>query len=228
MGFYFLFSNFKGICFFCKLSVKIKKILILFLLAIPLFASPIDEIIEIVPIEDFENNVLTNEDFIIRGNHSKIPEIKISENLTSPDLISEKSLLLRFPKGTTDLPIEIRFKSPIPINKFLMEIEFHIFSNSPGGELGIILEDTHFEVHILKVCNLTFSDWRKFTIGIPKKVHQENWVFGKDSNINIIGLIYTPGKQVSKNREDIIVLDDIVGRLIPKLKFLETDKIDSN
>lgn len=186
----------------------------------PLISGDLQEITEWVVLEDFEKNRITEENFIVRGNQTRIPEVKMSKNLVSPDLLSETSLLLRFPKGTTDLPIEIRFQNPILVEKHILELNFHIFSNAPGGELGVLLEDTRFTTHILKIAHLSFQDWKKFSVTLSPHIIQSNWVNGKESPLKLIGFIYTPVLTESKNREDIIVIDDITAKVIPKPTIL--------
>jgi hypothetical protein len=200
--------------FFCSLSLGL-----LGLGAGILYSKDLKErIVETITLEDFEENRITEENFIVRSNQTRTPEVKMSKNLVSPDLLSETSLLLRFPKGTTNLPIEIRFQNPILVNQYLLELHFHIFSNSPGGELGILIEDTYFEMHTFKIANLHFSDWKKIELPIGSKIYQADWILGKPSPVRIIGFLYTPIQTDSKNREDLIVIDDILAKVIPKLK----------
>jgi hypothetical protein len=190
-----------------------------YLITWSLDSRPRDEFLSTFVVEDFESTIWTEKNVIYRGNPDHFPEIRTSKSLTSPNLISETSLLLRFPKGTTEQNIEIRFPEPKPVTDFVISFQFHLYGNSQGGSLSILIEDSRLEHHILPIGNLNFNGWKEFSVKLNPSIQQGNKFLKTPSSIRILGLIYNSDISNSKNREDLLAIDDIIALTIQKIKI---------
>ncbi|MCX8000676.1 MAG: flagellar filament outer layer protein FlaA [Leptospiraceae bacterium] len=186
-----------------------------------LLSHSLEEFTQKIILEDFEESKWTKENLKIYSNSSYQPEIKISKAVTSPNVISSSSLFLRFPKETTEQNIELRFSSPKEIEKYLVAIRFQIFANSQGGVLSFLLEDANFEIQRIFICSLNFSGWKEFKIPIGNKIYQADRILNQSSKLRLVGFLYTPALDKSKNREDILALDDIEVFVLNKYKVPE-------
>lgn len=183
-----------------------------------LFASPIEEFTQKIVIEDFETSEWSQNNIKIYSNSEFQPEVKVSKSLVSPNILSNSSLLIRFPKNTTEQNIEIRFQTPKEIEKYIVAIRFQVFANNQGGELAFLIEDTNFELKKFPVCVLNFSGWKEFDVKLARKIYQQDRVLHQHAKIRFIGFLYTPVLNKSFNREDILGLDDIEIFVLDKYK----------
>ncbi|MCX7999950.1 MAG: flagellar filament outer layer protein FlaA, partial [Leptospiraceae bacterium] len=172
-------------------------------------------------LEDFEEVGWANAQLKIYSNSIYKPEVKISKTVTSPNILSNSSLFLRFPKEIIQENIELRFSTPKEIEKYLLEIRFQIFANSQGGTLSFLLEDANFEMKRFLICSLDFSGWKEFQVTVGNKVYQQDRILNKPSKLRFVGFLYTPSLDKSKNREDILALDDIEVFVLEKYKVPE-------
>ena len=72
----------------------------------------IPEYKERVLLEDFESLKLTNQSIKIQANTHYLPEVRMSKNLTSPDLQSNTSLLIRVSNEGSGIPMDLLFPKP--------------------------------------------------------------------------------------------------------------------
>lgn len=196
--------------------MKVSLYLILFIFS--LFANSIEEFTQKVVIEDFETSSWSQNNIKIYSNSEFKPEIKISNNLTSPNIFSNSSLLIRFPKNTTEQNIEIRFQSPKEIDKYILGIRFQVFANNQGGELAFLIEDANFELKKFPICILNFTGWKEFNVKLARKIYQQDRVLYQSTKTRLIGFLYTPALDKSLNREDILGFDDIEIFVLDKYK----------
>lgn len=178
-----------------------------------------EEFTQKIIIEDFEESSWSEKNIRVFSNSQAKPEVKISKTITSPNILSESSLLLRFPKETIDQNIEIKFLSPKEIDKYALFIRFQIFANGQGGELAFLIEDANFEVKRFSICNLNFSGWKEIQIPLGNKVSQRDRVLNQPAKIRFLGFLYTPALDKSINREDILAIDDIEAFVLEKYKL---------
>jgi hypothetical protein len=66
---------------------------------------------------------------------------------------------------------------------------------------------------------LNFSGWKEFIVKLNPGIHQESKILGASSRIRVLGIIYTPDTTASKNREDLLAIDDIFAITLPKIKL---------
>ena len=71
------------------------------------------------------------------------------------------------------------------------------------------LLDTHFQKHQIRIANLNFDGWKNFKIQIGNKISQRNYILEKPSSVKLVGLQLNLTKKETKEREDIIAIDDI-------------------
>ena len=135
---------------------------------------------EYVLLEDFESIKITNQSFRIQANTNYLPDVRMSKTLISPDLISNTSLLIRIPREGTGIPIDLFFPKPYSIEDYIIEFEFYVYSNQASGELFI-----------------------------GNKISQRNYILEKPSSVKLVGLQLNLTKKETKEREDIIAIDDI-------------------
>jgi len=197
---------------------KLFYILCLFFLS-SVFSQPREDFLEEIVIEDFENQTSKEYSFRIYSNSEVIPEIKKTKTLTSPNLFSNHSLFLRFPKGTTDQNIEIKFTNPRQITNYVLYFKLQIFANTQGGSISLILEDSNFEVHILPVTVLNFNGWKEIIVKLSSSIKQDIKTLHSYSSVKVLGFLYTPDTSQAKNREDLFALDDIIAITLPKFKL---------
>lgn len=164
---------------------------------------------EYVLLEDFESIKITNQSFRIQANTNYLPDVRMSKTLISPDLISNTSLLIRIPREGTGIPIDLFFPKPYSIEEYIIEFEFYVYSNQASGELFMYLLDTHFQKHQIRIANLNFDGWKNFKIQIGNKISQRNYILEKPSSVKLVGLQLNLTKKETKEREDIIAIDDI-------------------
>ncbi len=170
-------------------------------------------------LEDFEKKDFSEKNLLMRGQSSSRPEIMMSSSFVSPDLNSERSLLLRFPNESVMLPVEILFTEPAQFEDYVTDITLHIYSNGSGGEIFLLIEDSRFILHSVPVSRLNFSGWKKIQIRIPSEIRQNNLLLHKNSDLKLLGFQFNPAKTDSTVKEILIGIDDILYSSIPKKKF---------
>lgn len=171
-----------------------------------------------VLVEDFESITLTRQMFHIQANTNYLPEIRMSKHLTSPDLNSNTSLLIRIPPEGTGIPIDLVFQKPYILEDYIIEFEINLYSNQANGELFFYLLDTKFQKYKVLMANLNYDGWKRFRIPIGNKISQKDYILGKPSFVKLTGIQFSPSKKETKNKEDIIAIDDIF--IIKRKKFL--------
>lgn len=135
---------------------------------------------------------------------------RISNTLTSPNIISNKSVLIRIENQQTKEPLELYFNDPYVREDYLIEMEFNIYSNHSNSDLYILIKDSTFTIHKIKISSLNFEGWKQITVPIKQKIHQTNKVVFKNTQIIILGLLYIPSNKDGYIKEDLIALDDII------------------
>jgi hypothetical protein len=169
---------------------------------------------------DFEKDFLPELQLTIKSNSSFSPEMKMTDTITSPDLESSGALLLRLPRGSVLIPWDIRFKNPLNISGYLTELEFNVYSNKSGGDLYMLIRDTNFETSKLLIAKLNYSGWKKHSIKIGNKLKQQDYIVGKETELQMLGFLYQPAETNSVIKEDLIVLDDIIYYSFEKYKLI--------
>ena len=145
----------------------------------------------------------------------------MSKNLTSPDLISNTSLFVRIPTSGSGIPIDLIFSKPYRIEDYLIEIEFHIYSNQANGDLFLYLQDSKFQKHKILITSLNYNGWKSFKVPIGNKVFQSDYIIGKASSIKLTGIQFNVAKKETKDKEDFIAIDDIFIVKRSKYRFSE-------
>jgi hypothetical protein len=177
--------------------------------------------------ENFEDFNISNLTILRTANTNYLPEVKLSKNLTSPDLISKVSLLIRISSGETGIPFDLKFTNPYSLEGYANELEFYIYSNNANGELFLYLLDCKFQKHKIKIASLNFEGWKKFIVPIGNNIFQSDFIIGKSIPIKVTGIQISTIKKESKQKEDIIVLDDILwtGRIKYRIPSNELEGI---
>lgn len=170
-------------------------------------------------LEDFEKKDFSEKNLLLRGQSFSRPEIMMSSSFVSPDLNSDRSLLLRFPNESAMLPVEILFAEPAQFQDYVTDITLHIYSNGSGGEIFLLLEDSRFTLHSVPAARLNFSGWKKIQIRIPSEIRQNNLLLNKNSDLKLSGFQFNPAKTESTVKEILIGIDDILYGSIPKKKL---------
>ncbi|HMV42080.1 MAG TPA: hypothetical protein PK079_09605 [Leptospiraceae bacterium] len=186
-----------------------------------LFAQAKEEFIfkEKICIQDFESISLSDLNVKVSANTSELPEIKFSKTLTSPDLQSNTSLLIRNLVGQKKNPFEIIFKKPLLISDHIIEIEFNIYSNKIRSDLFLILMDNKFQFHTILITHLDFDGWKQIKLPIQNGIYQSDFLLQDKSISKVIGFNIIPAKIGEiQNTENIIVLDDMF--LIRRQKYI--------
>ncbi|MBK8398434.1 MAG: hypothetical protein IPL26_24725 [Leptospiraceae bacterium] len=185
-------------------------ILILFI-TIPSFTEEKNEkkYIQQVLLENFESIKITNNFLRIQANTNYLPEIRMSKQFVSPNLISDTSLLIIIPIEGEGIPMDLIFPKPYIIEEYLIEFEFHIYSNQTNADFFIYIQDTHFQKHQILVAHLNFDGWKSFKIPIGNKINQRDSIIGKPSFLKLTGIQINPTVKERKTKEDIIAIDDI-------------------
>jgi hypothetical protein len=186
-------------------------IFFIFLVSGAFFAEEMDyrDYQEKILVEDFESIKITNQLFNVQANTNYLPDVRMSKNLTSPDLISNTSLLVRITPEAIGIPMNLRFSKPYILNDYIEEFQFHIYSNQANGELSIFVLDTKFQEHKIPIANLNFDGWKNFRVPIANLVSQKDFVIGKPGFMKFIGIQFSLAKKNTKNKEDLIAIDDI-------------------
>ncbi|MDX1959836.1 MAG: hypothetical protein SFU98_14795 [Leptospiraceae bacterium] len=173
---------------------------------------------------DFESFSVSDMKISVKSNSGLGPEPKLSEFFTSPDLESAKSLLFRLPRGATSELWEIRFASPLLFDGYIYTIDFPIYSNNSAGEIVALFQDANFEIRKISIAKISKKGWETYSIKILNKIPQMDASPNIPSKVYLIGFLYYPPKIESKDREDILAIDDIQYKSIPKLKNLPETK----
>jgi len=176
---------------------------------------------ERVLLEDFESKIFNSDSFQIQANTDYLPDVRMSKNLTSPDLISNTSLFVRIPTAGSGIPIDLIFSKPYKIEDYLIEIQFHIYSNQANGDLFLYLQDSKFQKHKILITSLNYNGWKSFKIPIGNKVFQSDYIIGKASSIKLTGIQFNVTKKETKDKEDFIAIDDIFIVKRSKYRFSE-------
>ena len=176
---------------------------------------------ERVLLEDFESKIFNSDSFQIQANTDYLPDVRMSKNLTSPDLISNTSLFVRIPTSGSGIPIDLIFSKPYRIEDYLIEIEFHIYSNQANGDLFLYLQDSKFQKHKILITSLNYNGWKSFKVPIGNKVFQSDYIIGKASSIKLTGIQFNVAKKETKDKDDFIAIDDIFIVKRSKYRFSE-------
>ena len=164
---------------------------------------------EKILLEDFESVQITNKSIQVQANKHYLPEVRMSKNLTSPDLQSNTSLFIRISTEGNGIPIDLSFPSPYKLEDYIIEFEFNIYSNQANGELFLYLQDAKFEKHKIRIANLNYEGWQSFRIPIGNRIAQSDFLIGKHGNSKITGIQFNPHQSLTKEKEYLIAIDDI-------------------
>lgn len=77
---------------------------------------------EKILLEDFESVQITNKSIQVQANKHYLPEVRMSKNLTSPDLQSNTSLFIRISTEGNGIPIDLSFPSPYKLEVILLNL----------------------------------------------------------------------------------------------------------
>ncbi len=168
-------------------------------------------------LEDFESIKLTNQSFKVPANTHYLPDVRMSKNITSPDLISNTSLLIRISTEGKGIPVDLLFPKPYLIENYILEFEFYVYSNYANGDLFLYILDSNFQKHKIMIANLNYDGWKSFRIPIGNLVAQSDFIIGKANFIKLTGFQFNPTKKETKDKEDMIAIDDIF--IIKRLKY---------
>ena len=138
-------------------SKKTWSLLIFLLLShFSVYTRPIDINLERKVIQNFEDEYKI-EKIISKGNLEVFPEVGVSGLLTSPELISEKSLLIRYTEESRFQPMEYIFNKPILLQDLVTRLEFHVYSSSNAGDIYFFIQDSFQETHKILLTRINFS-----------------------------------------------------------------------
>lgn len=176
---------------------------------------------ERVLLEDFETVTFKTDSFRIQANTDYLPDVRMSKTLTSPDLVSNTSLFIRIPSEGTGIPIDIHFPKPYEITDYILEIQFHLYSNQANGDLFLYIQDTKFQKHKILITRLNFDGWTSVTLPIGSKIFQSDFILGKPTAIKLTGFQINSNKKQVKDKEDLVAIDDIFIVKRKKYRFFE-------
>lgn len=171
-----------------------------------------------IVIEDFEKSESAIINLQVESNIQQKPEWKISGTFSSPDINSEKSLLVRLVSPVKEVPQDYFFKNPPEIDGYLEKLEFHIYSNNISGDLSVFIDDTQFKRHKVLISRLNFEGWKKIGLTIKNRVGQKNFIPSKSRKIKIIGFAFDPSPGGDNLKDDIFAIDDIIAIVRDKYK----------
>jgi hypothetical protein len=185
-----------------------------------LIAHPLSEFSEKKIIESFDNFKSEDLDIKIHGNTDEFPEVKVTNLYTSPYYVSSQSLLFRIPTEARFESIEARFLNPYYISGIPLELEFHLYSNLKGGDLYLLVEDVFHKPFNILITRVNFVGWKKINTSTIFHLPHSDIVLKEDKKIKILGLIFIPPQNSERNRELILVLDNIIVYTLDKYKLL--------
>ncbi len=183
-----------------------------------LYTRPIDINLERKVLQNFEGEYKI-EKIISKGNLEVFPEVSVSRLLTSPELISENSLLVRYTEESRFQPLEYIFNEPILLQDFVTRMEFHVYSSSNAGEIYFLIQDSFLETHKLLLTRINFSGWKKVDVSLIK-INQNDIIFNENRKIKFLGFLFIPPSKSESGREFLIAIDDIISYSLPKYKSI--------
>ncbi len=200
-------------------TTKNLPMLLFYLLALSLFGQDKKNLDykERFLLEDFESIRLTNQAIKVPANTDYLPDVRMSKNITSPDLISNTSLLIRISDEGKGIPMDLLFPKPYLIENYIIEFEFYVYSNYANGDLFLYLLDSKFQKHKIMIANLNYDGWKSFKVPIGSSIAQSNYSIGKPNFTKLTGIQFNPTKKETKDKEDMIAIDDIF--IIKRLKY---------
>ena len=183
-----------------------------------LYPRPIDINLERKVLQNFEEEYKI-EKIISKGNLEVFPEVSVSGLLTSPELISEKSLLIRYTEESRYQPLEYIFNNPILLQDFVTRLEFHVYSSSNAGEIYFLVQDSFQETHKILSTRINFSGWKKIDVSLLK-INQNDLFFNENRKMKFLGFLFIPPLKSESGREFLIAIDDIISYSLPKYKSI--------
>ncbi|MCB1193702.1 MAG: hypothetical protein H7A23_01655 [Leptospiraceae bacterium] len=190
----------------------------LFFFSISTFSQPLQDSKSIVQekiVENFENFDLNK--IKVFSKDDILPEYRISKFLTSPLKISESSFMIRILDEASSF--HVQWKKPYEIEGYIENFEFQIYSNNTGGNIFLFLVDTHGIQHKIIIVRLDFKGWKSVLVPIEGKIDQNDWVINKDIKSQFLGFFYEPPKNINKEKEKLVVIDDISVKVRKKYKI---------
>lgn len=172
-------------------------------------------------IEDFESISVDSKNIRIRDYSIEIPEVKTSSLITSPDIVSNQSLLLRIKHTKPKSAFELYFPKKYVIDDFVQSFNIRLYSTNFSGKLYLIVKDSEFTAHNLLVGNLNFTGWKKIELLVPNKFIQKDWIINQKTFVQILGFYYVSESDKVDSRENIFVIDDIFAITRKKYLLLE-------
>jgi hypothetical protein len=160
-------------------------------------------------LEDFETKIFTNENFKIYSNEQNTFEVKMSKLLVSDKISSQTSLLIQLKPNSSKQYYEFNFKEPYLVSDYIYELELNLYSDSSLVQFYILLEDTHFKRHKIKIPFLQIEEWNRIKIPLFKQIQQRDLIHTKRESVRISGFGIDIGDLGESKRDILIGIDDL-------------------
>jgi hypothetical protein len=183
-----------------------------------------DQVYREVAIETFENVQYTEKNIRIEKSRDEKAEISMRSEYPAPIKDSKKYLGIKV-HGKQGNNVAIIPPKELPITEHCQSISVWAYGKNFSGELLMLVRDSEGQVKRFTFGKLNFLGWRKLSYTIPKDFQQEDKYLAQPKSINIVQILYKPGRTTPLKQEDweYFYLDDISAKVRKKYVDKQSD-----
>jgi hypothetical protein len=183
-----------------------------------------DQVYREIPVETFENVQYTQKNIRIEAAKDEKAEIAIRSEYPAPIKDSKKYLGVKV-HGKQGNDVAITPPKELPITEHCQSISVWVYGKNFSGELLMLVRDSEGQVKRFSFGKLNFLGWRKLFVNIPKDFQQEDKYLSQPKSINIVQILYKPGRTTPLKQDDweYFYIDDISAKVRKKYVDKQSD-----
>jgi hypothetical protein len=183
-----------------------------------------DQVYREVAVETFENVQYTEKNIKIQASRDEKAEISIRSEYPAPIKDSKKYLGIKI-HGKQGNDVTITPPKELPITEHCQAISVWVYGKNFSGDLYMLVRDSEGQVKRFYFGKLNFLGWRKLSYTVPKDFQQEDKYLAQPKSINIVQILYKPGRTTPLKADDweYFYIDDISAKVRKKYVDKQSD-----
>jgi Flagellar filament outer layer protein Flaa len=183
-----------------------------------------DQVYREVAVETFETVQYTEKNIRIQASRDEKAEVSMRAEYPAPIKDSKKYLGVKI-HGKQGNDVAIIPPKELPITEHCQSISVWVYGKNFSGDLYMLVRDSEGQVKRFSFGKLNFLGWRKLSYTVPKDFQQEDKYLAQPKSINIVQILYKPGRTTPLKRDDweYFYLDDISAKVRKKYVDKQSD-----
>lgn len=115
--------------------------------------------------------------------------------------------------------VRLQFKNAPEVRAYCRAFTFWLNVEKPHARISLIVEDHDKVRHFIDSGDLQFRGWRRLTLPVPQKIHQQDHYLEEKSALRLIGIEIVFSRKYTKGKLPVILIDDIAAEVRAKYEI---------